>query len=61
MQNNDAAQRVSHEPDWKFIDDIEQRGKIEYVLCDAVHGARRPGAVAMAAEIECVNVVVLAQ
>lgn len=43
------------------MDDVEQRGKIEHVLRNAVHGARRPGAVAVAAEIERINVVMFAQ
>ncbi len=45
----------------EIVDDVEERGKIENVLRHAVGGAGRPGAVAVAAQVQRVDVVVLAQ
>src|SRR6266436_7798389 len=45
----------------KVVDDVEERGKIEDMLGDAVGGARRPGTVAVAAQIERVDVIAVAE
>src|SRR5712675_714667 len=45
----------------KVVDDVEERGKIEDMLGDAVGGARCPGAVAVAAQIERVDVIAVAE
>src|SRR5258707_4662303 len=45
----------------KVVDDVEERGKIEDMLGDAVGGARRPGAIAVAAQIERVDVIAVAE
>src|SRR6267378_3248517 len=45
----------------KVVDDVEERGKIKDMLGDAVGGARRPGAVAVAAQIERVDVIAVAE
>src|SRR5712671_5676903 len=52
---------MSDKADRKLVDDIEQRGKIEHMLGHAVHGARSPGAVAVSAQVERIDVVMLAQ
>src|SRR5262249_3554178 len=43
------------------IEDIGEDGEIEYVLGKRVERTRRPSAVAVAAQIECVDVIILAQ
>src|SRR6266850_3681767 len=45
----------------KIVDDVEERGKIEDMLGDAVGGARRPGAIAVAAQIQRVDVIAAAE
>src|SRR6266853_2853087 len=45
----------------KIVDDVEERGKIEDMLGDAVGGSRCPGAVAVAAQIERVDVIAVAE
>src|SRR6267142_1533208 len=45
----------------KVVDDVEERGKIKDMLGDAVGGARRPGAIAVAAQIERVDVIAVAE
>src|SRR5882762_10385370 len=45
----------------KIVDDVEERGEVEDMLGDAVGGARCPGAVAVAAQIERVDVIALAE
>ncbi len=45
----------------KAADDVDQRGEIQHVLGDAVDRARRPGAVAVAAQIERINMVIVAE
>ena len=45
----------------KISNDVGQSGKIQDIFGNAVHRARRPGAVAVAAEIDGVNMEVLAQ
>ncbi len=61
VQHHDAAQRVAHQPDREFINDVQQRREIKHVFGNAVHGARRPRAVSVAAQIKRVHVIVLAQ
>ena len=45
----EIKERMPDEPDGEFVDDVEQRRQIEHMLGDAVHCARRPRAVAVAA------------
>src|SRR5712672_3023476 len=45
----------------KIVDDVEERGEVEDMLGDAVGGARRPGAIAVAAQIERVDVITVAE
>src|SRR5205807_6216658 len=45
----------------KVVDDVEERGEVEDMLGDAVGGARRPGAVAVASQIERVDVIAVAE
>src|SRR5882762_674983 len=45
----------------KVVDDVEERGKVEDMLGDAVGGARRPGAIAVAAQIERIDVIAVAE
>ena len=61
MQHDDPAEGMADQADGELVDDVEQRGEIEHVLGDVVHGAGRPGAVAVSAQVERVDVVVLAQ
>src|SRR5882762_6365139 len=52
---------MSDQAERKVVDDVEERGEVEDMLGDAVGGARRPGAVAVAAQIERVDVVAFAE
>src|SRR6266478_712128 len=61
MQNDAAAERMADQANLKIINDVEERGEIENVLGDAVGGAGRPGAVAVAAQVQREDVIVLAQ
>jgi hypothetical protein len=61
MQNDAATKRVADEANGKIVDDIEKGGEIEDMLTYGVGGAGSPGAVAMAAKIEGVDVIVLAE
>src|SRR5882757_3120929 len=45
----------------EVVDDVEERRKIADMLGDAVGGARRPGAVAVPAQIERVDVIAVAE
>src|SRR5260370_2701039 len=45
----------------EIINDVEERGKIEHVLGDAVGSAGGPSAVAVTAQVQRVDVVMLAQ
>ncbi len=60
VQHDDASERVTNDADRKVVDDVEQRRQIENVFGDTIHRARRPGAVAVSAQIERVDVVLLA-
>ncbi len=61
MENDAAAEGMADQAKREIVDDVEERGKIENVLRHAVGGARRPGAVAVAAQVERVDVIALAQ
>src|SRR5258708_31180169 len=45
----------------EVVDDVEERGEVEHMLGDAVGGSRRPSAVAVAAQIERVDVIAVAE
>src|SRR5712675_1478073 len=45
----------------KVVNDVEERGEVEDMLGDAVGGSRRPSAVAVAAQIERVDVIAVAE
>src|SRR5439155_19667655 len=51
LQDDGAAQRVADQVDRKPPDDVGQGRKVQDVLRDRVHSARRPTAVAVAAEV----------
>ena len=61
MQNDASAERMAHEANGKIIDDIEEGGEIEDVFGYAVGGAGGPSAVAMSAQIQREDVIMLAQ
>jgi hypothetical protein len=61
MKHDDAAERVADQADGKIADHVQHRGEIEDVLGDGVDGAGSPGAVAVAAQVQRVDVIVLAQ
>src|SRR5713226_7317756 len=60
-QNDAAAERMADEANGEIVDDVEERGEIEDVLGHTVGGAGRPGAVAVTAQIQGVDVIALAQ
>ena len=45
----------------EVVDDVDQRRQIQHVFGDAIERARRPGAVAVAAQIHGVDVKMLAE
>src|SRR5258708_4957642 len=59
VQHNHPTQRVAYEANRELANNVEQRGEIEDVLGDAVHGSGSPCAVAVSAQIERIDVVVL--
>src|ERR1700686_205780 len=61
MQNDAAAERMADEANREIIDDVEERGEIQNMLGHAIGGAGRPSAVAVAAQIQRVDVIALAQ
>src|SRR6185369_584108 len=61
VQHDDAAERMSDKADRELINDIEQRREIEYMFRDAIHGAGSPGAVAVSAQVQSVDVIMLTQ
>lgn len=61
VQNDAATERMADEANRKIVDDVEKRGKIEDVLGDAVDGPGGPSTVAVPAQIEGVDVIVLAE
>src|SRR5258708_26127732 len=61
VQHNHPTQRVAYEANRELANNVEQRGEIEDMLGDAVHGPRGPGAVAVSAQIERIDVVVFAK
>src|SRR5712672_2959877 len=52
---------MANQAEWEVVNDVEERGKIEDMLGDAVGGARRPGAIAVAAQMERVDVIAFAE
>jgi len=52
---------VADETAGEIVNDVEQRGKIEDVFGDRVGSAFGPGAVAVAAEVQGVDVVVVGE
>jgi hypothetical protein len=52
---------MSDQPRGKIVDDVQQRRKIEDVFDEAVHRARGPCAIAVAAQVERVDVVTFPQ
>src|SRR4029077_12972406 len=61
VQDDPAAEGMADQPDRKVVNDVEERGEIENVLGDTVSGPWGPGAVAVAAQIQGVNVIALAE
>ena len=61
MEDDDAAEGMADESNWEIVDDVEERGQIQNVLGDTVHRAGCPGAVAVATQIERVDMIVLAE
>jgi len=52
---------MANQANGKIVDDVEERGEVEYVFADSIGGTRRPCAIAVAAKIQSIDVVVLAQ
>src|SRR5262249_28806197 len=61
VQHDDSTERMSNQADGEVADDVQQHRKVQNMFRDAIHSARRPGTVAVAAEIQSVGVIVLAQ
>ncbi len=61
QQRNDPAERMPDDGQRISLDNVGQRGEIEHVFGEAVHRARRPRAVAVAAQVERVDVVIVTQ
>src|SRR5712692_10919964 len=60
-QRDHTAQRMADKGKWPLADHIAERGQIENVLGYRIDRTWRPLAVAMTAEVECENVIVVAQ
>src|ERR1700687_1189536 len=60
-QRDYTAQRVADKGEWPRADHVAERGQIENVLGDRIDRTWRPLAVAMTAEVERENVIVVAQ
>jgi hypothetical protein len=60
-QRNATSERVADQANREIVDHVEESGEIEDVLGDRVRRSWCPAAVAVAAEIEGINVVVLAE
>ena len=52
---------MADEADGEVVDYVEQGGEVQNVFANGVGCAVGPGAVAVAAEVECVDVVVVAE
>src|SRR5215468_1034880 len=61
VQNDNATERMSDQANREVADDVQQHRKVKNMLSDAVHSAGRPGAVAVAAQVQGVDVIVRAQ
>jgi hypothetical protein len=61
MQSDAAAERMADQTEGEIVNDVKKRGEVEDVLDYAVGGAGSPGAIAMAAQVERENVIVLAK
>jgi hypothetical protein len=61
MQNDAAAERMANQANGKIVDDIEKGGEVENMLAYGVGGAGSPGAVAVPAKVQGVDVIVLAE
>src|SRR5579871_2348747 len=61
VQRDPPAERMPHQPNREIVDHIEQRGKIEHMLCDGIFRARRPRAVPVPPQIQRKYVIVAAQ
>src|SRR5579863_2965492 len=61
VEDDNSSQRMANQPHWEIADDIQQDRQVKDVLGHAVHGTRRPGAVAMTAQVQSINVIVLPQ
>ena len=61
VQDDGAPEGMADEPNRKIVDDVEKRRQIENMLGNAIDGTGRPSAIAVAAQIERVYVIVLAQ
>jgi hypothetical protein len=60
-QRHDAAERMANDIYRKCVDDIGQRRQVQDMFGDAIQCARRPRAVAVPAQIERVDVIIVAQ
>ena len=60
-QADHASQRVSDDRHRESFDNIGQRRKIQHMFGDAIQRARRPRAISMAAQIQRVDVIIVAQ
>ena len=58
---DDAAKRVADNADGLAADDVDHRAHVEHVFGDGVERAGRPGAVAVAAEVEGIDVEIVAK
>ena len=61
MKNDAATQGMADQANREIINDVEERGEIEHVLGDTVGSAGSPSAVAVAAQVQRVDMIVLAQ
>src|SRR5215472_9993246 len=61
VQNDNATERMSDQANREVADDVQQHRKVKNMLSDAVHSAGRPCAVAVAAQVQGVDVIVRAQ
>ena len=61
VKDDAAAEGVADQADGEIVDDVEESGEIEDVFGDSVGGAGSPAGVAVAAEVEGVDVVVAAE
>ena len=60
-ERDDPAKRMTHQIDRGGVDYVCECGEIKHVLRDAVECARRPLAVAVTSQVDCVNVIMLTQ